>query len=186
MDSMTSRASSRCAACRTSWDFGLLSTVRRVLAPDGPVMAHQGTDRSGRSQTEPSSSTLRRRSVEFRAWTFACRSTRNSTRWRPFSCRSADSRTSCCRCDSRESSRGADSEIFLDNSLGKCNICHLNAGANAVIPPDVNPSNANFNTGVENLPDIPQKLTGERVPVDDGFGMPGDGDLQHATAGRGG
>lgn len=22
-------------------------------------------------------------------------------------------------------------EIFLDNSLGNCNICHLNAGANA-------------------------------------------------------
>jgi hypothetical protein len=66
-------------------------------------------------------------------------------------------------------------EIFLDNSLGKCNICHLNAGANAVIPPDVNPSNANFNTGVENLPDIPQKLTGEPVPIDDGLGIPGDG-----------
>jgi hypothetical protein len=66
-------------------------------------------------------------------------------------------------------------EIFLDNSLGKCNICHLNAGANAIIPPDVNPSNANFNTGVENLPDIPQKLTGDRVPIDDGLGIPGDG-----------
>ncbi|HEY7448158.1 MAG TPA: hypothetical protein VH702_08405 [Vicinamibacterales bacterium] len=66
-------------------------------------------------------------------------------------------------------------EIFLDNSLGKCNICHLNAGANAVIPPAVNPSNANFNTGVENLPDIPQKLTGEQVPIDDGLGIPGDG-----------
>jgi mono/diheme cytochrome c family protein len=66
-------------------------------------------------------------------------------------------------------------QIFLDNALGKCNICHLNAGANAVIPPNVNPSNANFNTGVENLPDIPQKLTGERVPVDDGLGIPGDG-----------
>ncbi|MGH7453911.1 MAG: hypothetical protein ACRENG_21350 [bacterium] len=61
-------------------------------------------------------------------------------------------------------------EIFLDNSLGKCNICHANAGATA------GPSlgNANFNTGVENLPDQPARLTGERVPPDDGFGTPGD------------
>ncbi len=35
--------------------------------------------------------------------------------------------------------------------------------------------NANFNTGVENLPDQPPDLTGERVPPDDGFGTPGDG-----------
>jgi mono/diheme cytochrome c family protein len=61
-------------------------------------------------------------------------------------------------------------EIFLDNSLGKCNICHANAGATA------GPSlgNANFNTGVENLPDQPARLTGELVPFDDGFGIPGD------------
>ncbi|MCZ6714626.1 MAG: hypothetical protein O7B29_11845, partial [Deltaproteobacteria bacterium] len=30
-------------------------------------------------------------------------------------------------------------------------------------------------TGVENLPDQPPDLTGERVPPDDGFGTPGDG-----------
>jgi hypothetical protein len=64
--------------------------------------------------------------------------------------------------------------IFMDNALGKCNICHANAGANAIVPPNVNLGNANFDTGVENLPDIPQKLTGERVPSDDGFGVPGD------------
>lgn len=64
-------------------------------------------------------------------------------------------------------------EIFLDDTLGKCNICHSNAGANAVIGGQ-NQGNANFNTGVENLPDQPADLTGERVPPDDGFGTPGD------------
>jgi mono/diheme cytochrome c family protein len=61
-------------------------------------------------------------------------------------------------------------EIFLDNRLGKCSVCHGNAGAN-VAPGN----NANFNTGVEDLPDQPARLTGERIPRDDGFGVPGDG-----------
>jgi hypothetical protein len=60
-------------------------------------------------------------------------------------------------------------EIFLDNNLGKCNVCHRNAGANLA---DAN--NANFNTGVEDLPDQPARPTGERVPRDDGLGRPGD------------
>jgi hypothetical protein len=64
--------------------------------------------------------------------------------------------------------------IFLDNNLGKCNICHSNAGAIAVVPPNTNLGNANFDTGVEALPDTPQRLIGQRVPVDDGFGVPGD------------
>jgi hypothetical protein len=61
-------------------------------------------------------------------------------------------------------------EIFLDNGLGKCNVCHGNAGANLAAG-----NNANFNTGVEDLPDQPARLTGEKVPRDDGFGRPGDG-----------
>ena len=65
-------------------------------------------------------------------------------------------------------------EIFLDDTLGKCNICHANAGANAVLNGQ-SLGNANFNTGVEDLPDQPADLTGERVPEDDGFGRPGDG-----------
>jgi hypothetical protein len=67
-------------------------------------------------------------------------------------------------------------EIFLDNTLGKCNACHFNAGANAdpnIFGPGV--GNMNFNTGVEDLPDQPADLTGEKVPPDDGFGTPGDG-----------
>ncbi|MGI9382800.1 MAG: hypothetical protein ACR2PO_06575 [Methyloligellaceae bacterium] len=67
-------------------------------------------------------------------------------------------------------------EIFLDNALGKCNACHFNAGANgdpAIFGPD--PGNLNFDTGVEALPDQPADLTGEVVPPDDGFGVPGDG-----------
>jgi hypothetical protein len=60
--------------------------------------------------------------------------------------------------------------------LGKCFACHFNAGANGapnIFGPDA--GNLNFNTGVEDLPDQPQDLTGELVPPDDGFGTPGDG-----------
>jgi cytochrome c553 len=64
--------------------------------------------------------------------------------------------------------------IFLDNSLGKCNLCHVNAGATANFGGG-NIGNANFNTGVEDLPDQPARLTGEKVPRDDGLGTPGDG-----------
>jgi hypothetical protein len=65
-------------------------------------------------------------------------------------------------------------EIFLDNKLGKCNLCHVNAGATADFGAG-NIGNANFNTGVEDLPDQPADLSGERNPPDDGFGRPGDG-----------
>jgi mono/diheme cytochrome c family protein len=67
-------------------------------------------------------------------------------------------------------------EIFNDATLGKCSICHVNAGANGdpnIFGPDA--GNLNFNTGVEDLPDQPADLTGELVPPDDGFGTPGDG-----------
>jgi len=64
-------------------------------------------------------------------------------------------------------------EIFLDDDLGKCNICHLNAGATTVLSGH-DLGNANFNTGVEDLPDQPARLTAELVPRDDGFGRPGD------------
>jgi hypothetical protein len=64
--------------------------------------------------------------------------------------------------------------IFLDNTLGKCNLCHVNAGATANFGGG-NIGNANFNTGVEDLPDQPADLAGELNPPDDGFGTPGDG-----------
>lgn len=67
-------------------------------------------------------------------------------------------------------------EIFNDPTTGKCFACHNNAGANGnpgVFGGDV--GNLNFNTGVEDLPDQPADLTGELVPPDDGFGVPGDG-----------
>jgi mono/diheme cytochrome c family protein len=73
-------------------------------------------------------------------------------------------------------------EIFLDNTLGKCNACHFNGGANgdpAIFGPD--PGNLNFNTGVEELPDQPADLTGELVPPDDGFGTPGNGEFNTPT-----
>jgi len=65
-------------------------------------------------------------------------------------------------------------EIFLDDTLGKCNICHVNAGATTIVL-GRNLGNANLNTGVENLPDQPARLTKELVPADDGFGRPGNG-----------
>lgn len=67
-------------------------------------------------------------------------------------------------------------ELFLSPTEGKCFACHSNAGANgdpAVFGP--NAGNLNFNTGVEDLPDQPQDLTGALVPPDDGLGTPGDG-----------
>jgi hypothetical protein len=67
----------------------------------------------------------------------------------------------------------AGQEIFLDDELGKCNICHRNAGATAAFR-GAELGNANFNTGVEDLPDQPARLTGELVPRDDGLGSPGD------------
>ena len=72
--------------------------------------------------------------------------------------------------------RGQD--IFLDNTLGKCNVCHANAGANgdpAIFGPGV--GNLNFDTGVEALPDQPADLTDEKNPPDDGFGNPGNGEF---------
>jgi hypothetical protein len=64
--------------------------------------------------------------------------------------------------------------LFLDNRVGKCNFCHENAGANANFGAG-SIGNQNFDTGVENLPDQPARLTGEKVPRDDGFRSPGDG-----------
>ena len=70
--------------------------------------------------------------------------------------------------------------IFVDDTLGKCNICHRNAGANALLAGQ-DAGNANFNTGVENLPDQPADLIDPKVPPDDGFGTPGDGTFNTPT-----
>lgn len=73
-------------------------------------------------------------------------------------------------------------EIFLDNTLGKCNACHFNAGANG--DPNIfgmGAGNLNFNTGVEDLPDQPADLLGEKNPPDDGLGIPGSGEFNTPT-----
>lgn len=70
-------------------------------------------------------------------------------------------------------------EIFRDNSLGKCNLCHANAGATANFGAG-SIGNANFNTGVEDLPDQPARAIGQPVPRDDGLGTPGDGTFNTA------
>ena len=73
-------------------------------------------------------------------------------------------------------SRGQD--IFNSVSEGKCFGCHFNGGANA--NPDIfgpGAGNLNFNTGVEDLPDQPADLLGEKNPPDDGFGNPGMGEF---------
>jgi cytochrome c peroxidase len=64
--------------------------------------------------------------------------------------------------------RGQD--IFLDNTLGKCNLCHVNAGANATLGAG-NLGNIRVDIGVEALLDSPAGLTGEAVPPDGGFGV---------------
>ncbi len=74
----------------------------------------------------------------------------------------------------REDKAAEGQDIFRDNTLGKCNICHQNAGANANLGGQ-DAGNANFNTGVEDLPDQIIDQIGENVPPDDGFGTPGDG-----------
>src|SRR5947199_10718548 len=64
--------------------------------------------------------------------------------------------------------------IFLDKKLGKCNLCHVNAGATSNLG-QASLGNANFNTGVEDLPDQHARLAAQRVPRDDGLRPPGDG-----------
>ena len=59
--------------------------------------------------------------------------------------------------------------IFLDNALGKCNLCHVNAGAIANLGGG-SLGNANFDTGVEDLLGQPAELTGEPNPPDGGLG----------------
>lgn len=58
-------------------------------------------------------------------------------------------------------------QIFLDNSTGKCNQCHANAGANVSFLPGG--FNFNFNTGVEAFPDPADDFGGS--PADGGFGV---------------
>lgn len=65
-------------------------------------------------------------------------------------------------------------EIFLDPELGKCSLCHTDAGANADLGAG-NLGNQNFDTGVEDLPDKPQDTVDPQIPEDDGLGTPGDG-----------
>ncbi len=65
-------------------------------------------------------------------------------------------------------------DIFLDNDVGKCNICHINGGASGVFK-GVPSGNINFDTGVEKIVGALPTLLGEKMPVDDGFGTPGNG-----------
>ena len=65
--------------------------------------------------------------------------------------------------------------LFLNNGVAKCNLCHLNAGANSAFG-----GNANFNTGVERLVNPARAV--EDFPFDGGHGASqpfdsdGDGD----------
>jgi hypothetical protein len=66
--------------------------------------------------------------------------------------------------------------LFMDNNVGRCNICHFNAGANGN-PATFGPGagNLNFNTGMVNLPNLPGDVEGDpKPPPDDGFRIPGD------------
>ena len=75
---------------------------------------------------------------------------------------------------SRAASRGQ--ALFNSPTEGKCSACHFNAGASGA--PQIfgaDAGNLGFNTGVEDLPDQPADLLGEKNPPDDGRGVPGDG-----------
>jgi cytochrome c peroxidase len=66
--------------------------------------------------------------------------------------------------------------LFTSPTRGKCSACHANAGANAA--PEIfgaGAGNLDFDTGVEDLPDAPADLLGEKNPPDDGHGRPGNG-----------
>jgi hypothetical protein len=65
--------------------------------------------------------------------------------------------------------------IFNDPAVGKCSVCHFNAGANADTTFFKGGGNLNFNTGVEDLPDKPANSSGQFIPRDDGAGFPGNG-----------
>lgn len=76
--------------------------------------------------------------------------------------------------------------LFLDNAVAKCNRCHFNAGANIQIPPDTQPTNRNFNTGVETVTNPARAV--EDFPFDGGFGIADrdcDGDLVNDCFGDG-
>jgi hypothetical protein len=63
-------------------------------------------------------------------------------------------------------------ELFVSPVTGRCAGCHLNAGASFAAIPGVN---ANFNTGVENIPNRPTDDNGTPIPRDGGFGDRPDG-----------
>jgi cytochrome c peroxidase len=67
-------------------------------------------------------------------------------------------------------------EIYLDDALGKCNLCHANAGATAAFSHFPLGVNENFSTGVENLPHHPARQVYPNMPRDGGFGLTPNGD----------
>jgi hypothetical protein len=69
-------------------------------------------------------------------------------------------------------------EIYLDDALGKCNLCHANAGATAAFSHFPLGVNENFSTGVENLPHHPARQVYPNMPRDGGFGLTPNGDRQ--------
>lgn len=58
--------------------------------------------------------------------------------------------------------------LFLNDNVGKCNLCHGNAGANVPATPTRPSTNDNFNTGVERFPNPARAV--ENFPFDGGFG----------------
>ena len=67
-------------------------------------------------------------------------------------------------------------DLYLDDSLGKCNLCHANAGATAAFSHFPLGINENFITGVENLPHHPAREVYPNMPRDGGFGITPNGD----------
>jgi cytochrome c peroxidase len=59
--------------------------------------------------------------------------------------------------------------IFLDNSVGRCNVCHVNAGATANLGAG-SLGNEDFDTGMEGFPPDPPRPTDVPRPPDGGAG----------------
>jgi cytochrome c peroxidase len=73
---------------------------------------------------------------------------------------------------------------LFNNDVGKCSLCHFNAGANHAIPNSgVTPGtqNANFNIGVEDAAGHPTIAPGLALPRDGGFGTDSSGQFTNVA-----
>ena len=162
--------------CPTRWDCGYRSRAPRDRGPGGPATGHPVTDSIRAFATgaviQHFTKTLNRApGVDFRLPTAAELDALDAFQ---LALGRQQELTLPLRLRSAVALRGQ--AIFNSATEGKCSACHFNAGANGS-PQIFGPGagNLNFDSGVEDLPDQPADLLGEKNPPDDGLGTPGDG-----------